>query len=381
LVYDPDNFPDLPCGDEVTSIPASGVEIARGRPEVPPSSIGETGAAGTEFLPDGGWLAPYRVIGITLPTPTAAPRLLFYHLDHLGTPRVITNAAGAVVSKHHYLPFGEEMPLVAQDSTNRRQFTGHERDPESGADYMMARYYSSSVARFLTVDPGNSEFLADPQSWNRYTYARNNPLTLIDPDGREPIVPKTAVTYFPVTGGTVGQAWESANAYVAEHAPTLPPGKVAWTDWDVSYTTNIAYGSDGEVVSAINVGVTVTVTTAVNLPRWIAPPDAEPGAQEEFDSYVRNVCRPHEQGHVDIAIQGGREVEAALKNVTAKGKTRAQAGKNLRANNAKSFAEQFSKIKARQQAFDAEKQAWESRPSYGGSRPQVLIDGVDVGGV
>jgi RHS repeat-associated protein len=67
------------------------------------------------------------------------------------------------------------------------QFTGHERDFGSdGArtlDYMHARYYSSSMGRFLSVDPVLGDASA-PQSWNRYSYVRNNPINRTDPDGR-----------------------------------------------------------------------------------------------------------------------------------------------------------------------------------------------------
>jgi len=111
-----------------------------------------------------------------------AVSLYFYHLDHLGTPRVITDVNGNVVSRHKYLPFGEEMspPL----SSNTHKFTGHERDKETGLDYMLARYYSSSLGRFMAVDPsGESVELGNPQSWNRYVYASNNPLRFVDPDG------------------------------------------------------------------------------------------------------------------------------------------------------------------------------------------------------
>ena len=61
-------------------------------------------------------------------------------------------------------------------------FTGHERDDETGLDYMLARYYSNQVGRFLSVDPVNGLAMS-PQSWNRYTYARNSPLRFIDPTG------------------------------------------------------------------------------------------------------------------------------------------------------------------------------------------------------
>lgn len=66
------------------------------------------------------------------------------------------------------------------------RFTGKERDTESGNDYFGARYYASSMGRFLSPDPKpTSGHSADPQTWNRYVYSGNNPLKYIDPDGKE----------------------------------------------------------------------------------------------------------------------------------------------------------------------------------------------------
>ena len=50
---------------------------------------------------------------------------------------------------------------------------------------MLARYYGSSLGRFQSPDPGKDIDLEDPQSWNKYTYVRNNPVLLTDPDGRK----------------------------------------------------------------------------------------------------------------------------------------------------------------------------------------------------
>ncbi|MEO8277236.1 MAG: hypothetical protein ABI639_13565, partial [Thermoanaerobaculia bacterium] len=50
-----------------------------------------------------------------------------FHLDHLGTPRLVTDGSHAKVAYHVYLPFGEEMTGINQDIT-RLKFTGHERD-------------------------------------------------------------------------------------------------------------------------------------------------------------------------------------------------------------------------------------------------------------
>jgi RHS repeat-associated protein len=64
--------------------------------------------------------------------------------------------------------------------------TSKERDAESGLDYFRARYMSSAQGRFTSPDPENlgvSE--SDPQSWNGYSYVRNNPLSAVDPEGTD----------------------------------------------------------------------------------------------------------------------------------------------------------------------------------------------------
>jgi RHS repeat-associated protein len=69
------------------------------------------------------------------------------------------------------------------------RFTGKERDSESGNDYFGARYYSSSMGRWLSPDwsakvmPVPYAKLDNPQSLNLYAYVGNNPLTRFDPDG------------------------------------------------------------------------------------------------------------------------------------------------------------------------------------------------------
>ncbi|HKS30537.1 MAG TPA: RHS repeat-associated core domain-containing protein [Pyrinomonadaceae bacterium] len=119
--------------------------------------------------------------------------------DHLGSTRVVTDAAGVVKERHDYLPFGEEIEArvsgrgdVGQEDYRvgniRQKFTGKERDVESGLDYFEARYYSSAQGRFLSADPKllSKNHMVNPQRWNLYVYVNNNPLILIDPDGRDP---------------------------------------------------------------------------------------------------------------------------------------------------------------------------------------------------
>ena len=113
---------------------------------------------------------------------------VFFHVDHLGSPRVVMDGDGTLLERHTYLPFGEGKMSTAVSTalktTNTREFTGHERDKETGLDYMLARYYDSSLGRFMAVDPlASSAKLMNPQTWNRFTYVVNNPLVLIDPTG------------------------------------------------------------------------------------------------------------------------------------------------------------------------------------------------------
>jgi RHS repeat-associated protein len=115
-----------------------------------------------------------------------------FHVDHLGTPRLITDDTHRQLGFHKYLPFGAELDLGLQESPEElRKFTAHERDVTGDAhdlDYMRARYYVPVSGRFLSPDTvmDIQEVLGNPQEWNRYTYVRNNPLRYVDPDGHTP---------------------------------------------------------------------------------------------------------------------------------------------------------------------------------------------------
>lgn len=111
---------------------------------------------------------------------------LHYSLDHLGSPRLLTDQGRATLALHHYYPFGEEATNPNQDA-ERMRFTGHERDLlDSGTtddlDYMHARWCSPMTGRFLSVDPAGGA-PGEPRSWNRYSYVLGNPLMHVDPTG------------------------------------------------------------------------------------------------------------------------------------------------------------------------------------------------------
>jgi len=104
----------------------------------------------------------------------------FYHPDHLGSSSFITDANGEGYQHLQYLPFGET--AVSQKLSwwsTPYQFTGKEKDDETGYNYFGARYYNSDVSVWLSVDP-----MSDERSWlSPYNYCQLNPANRTDPTG------------------------------------------------------------------------------------------------------------------------------------------------------------------------------------------------------
>ena len=106
----------------------------------------------------------------------------FRFTDWLGTQRATTDAYGVAQGTCLGLPYGDVMSC--SNPPDPHYFTGKERDAESGNDYFGARYYNSSMGRFISPDHlFVDQHPEDPQSWNLYAYVRNNPLVMLDPNG------------------------------------------------------------------------------------------------------------------------------------------------------------------------------------------------------
>ena len=148
-----------------------------------------------------------------------------FTLDHLGSIRLITDAVGNRLAQHTYLPFGQEAGAVPPDGEPMK-FTGHERDDDPAndigqLDYMHARYYSSALARFLSIDPAldAKRTAATPQLWNRYTYVHDSPMMLVDPNGKWELP-------FVFDGATI---WDMALAGVGAHLVQPSEGLIVQT--------------------------------------------------------------------------------------------------------------------------------------------------------
>ena len=145
----------------------------------------------------------------------------YYHLDHLGSSSYITNLDGEVAQHIEYVPFGEvfidELELMRKSAAagkancnntwntpyrfndcanegrgklacsmpsaaNRRvKLNAKEFDEETGLYYYGARYYEPRLSLWMTVDPKMEKY----QNVSAYVYCLNNPLKIIDPDGKD----------------------------------------------------------------------------------------------------------------------------------------------------------------------------------------------------
>ncbi len=105
----------------------------------------------------------------------------YYHTDHLGSSSIITDSAGSKVEELYYYPYGGTR-IDSGSISVKHKYTSQELDGETGLYNYGARYYDPILGRFISADTIVQNF-SDPQTLNRYSYARNNPVIYIDPSG------------------------------------------------------------------------------------------------------------------------------------------------------------------------------------------------------
>ncbi|MCL2290374.1 MAG: FG-GAP-like repeat-containing protein [Bacteroidetes bacterium] len=150
----------------------------------------DTVGGGTGELPD---LPDYTI--------ASTDSMYYIHTDHLGSYCAITNANKQVRQRNYFDPWGNYLiryPQPISDTSiyeepqrgeplntftlTYRGFTGHEHYPFFKIINMNGRLYDPIIGRFFSPDKyvANSSFTQD---FNRYSYARNNPLMYVDPTG------------------------------------------------------------------------------------------------------------------------------------------------------------------------------------------------------
>lgn len=163
----------------------------------PPAGAGlffehESGTAGTKkkhYVSADGQTVAVIVCTADPCTTVSNTTTQYWHLDALGSVMATTDGGGGMLERMAYEPFGKRRNengatdlYGTLNPTTDRGFTGHEHMQEVGLINMNGRIFEPGLARFLSADP-TVPYPDSTQSYNRYSYARNNPLRSIDPSG------------------------------------------------------------------------------------------------------------------------------------------------------------------------------------------------------
>ena len=156
----------------------------------------------------------------------------FDHRDWVGTRRAITNATGTVTDVRESLPFGDDAANVSGGQDNTFDgFTGLWNGATNNTNHAQFREYLNIAGRFLQPDPYSGSYrLGNPQSFNRYAYVLNNPLSLVDPLGLDLLVlcgtytenGQTTPYYCAVSDGTFSGGGGADSGFEDAIGPNLP---------------------------------------------------------------------------------------------------------------------------------------------------------------
>jgi RHS repeat-associated protein len=117
--------------------------------------------------------------------PTTIVVNVYHHRDHLGSTRVVSDAAGWSTERYDYFPYGRQMVTDGSSEGGQTTFryTGHERRAYVGQDYMFVRVKATNEVMFASPDPIVDASADSPTSWNRYGYSGSSPVQRMDPLG------------------------------------------------------------------------------------------------------------------------------------------------------------------------------------------------------
>ena len=147
------------------------------------------------LLVDGTTSYIYGPGGLPLQQITSGGQVTYYHQDQLGSTRALTNSSGTVVATYTYDPYGQPSGSTGT-ATNPFRFAGQYTDPETGYQYLRARYYDPATATFLTRDA------LEPITGTPYAYVNNSPLNYTDPSGEIAVLAVVAVGWGVLEAGS-----------------------------------------------------------------------------------------------------------------------------------------------------------------------------------
>ena len=157
------------------------------------------------------------------------------HVDHLGTPKALTDTSDQVVWKASYSPFGKAS-ITTQGPTFNLRFPGQYYDAETRLHYNWRRYYDPNTGRYITSDP-----IGLAGGINTYAYALSNPMTYTDPTGQCP---------WCVFGAVVGGGLNLASQLYSGH-------EIDWSSVIASTVTGALGGGLGTVTGGMSWGANI----------------------------------------------------------------------------------------------------------------------------
>jgi RHS repeat-associated protein len=280
-----------------------------------------------------------RVAGNELGMPARMVR--FQIGNNLGSAALEFGADAAVISYEEYTPYGgtSYQGVASQtDAPKRYRFCGKERDEETGLYHFGARYYAPWLARWISCDSEDAS--------NRYLYVSGNPVSLVDPDGRNGGPPPIVTGSYGGAGGIGGDhvhqvaAMTQSTAAGRSSAPlynkalSVSTSQNPWyanlngqrveqainrSMWGRDYSGTPAPNGRVTVVSTGN--TTVGSSTAATASPWFEDIKSlfklyEAGVDPEAAADLVSASRDHlDQGGASAARvpQGPRSAPAALK--------------------------------------------------------------------
>ncbi|WP_462165002.1 RHS repeat domain-containing protein [Pseudoalteromonas xiamenensis] len=228
-----------------------------------------------ELVQDGEGTQVRRYLPSAIETAYTSGRteIRYLHSDHLGSIDTITDSRGKIVEKVYFDAWGKRQSiaqaywqttvraltapeLLMSTEITPRGFTGHEHIDHADIIHMNGRIYDPTLGRFLQADP-HIQAPKNSQSYNRYSYVLNNPLSYTDPSGyfwnplkkiRRNII-RAAVKVFGAE--VVGMVGNIASMFCGPWAPACAGA------WNYEFSRAMGASSTGALRGAFTAAATV----------------------------------------------------------------------------------------------------------------------------
>jgi RHS repeat-associated protein len=231
--------------------------------------------------------------------------------NHLGSSSLVTDASGVEVTRMLYAPYGALLSTrsLGLDLVTRK-FTGQELDEETGLVYFGARYYDPQLMRFVTPDSALPGGGGNPQGFNRYAYAFDNPVKYRDPSGHDP-EPAWDVRYGPMTDENGNELRLPDGRTLRESLAEPEKPQPKWYQWvldKISFEAEwLGWKISGKPTVAMKDGnLKVKDDPAKGL---IDGASAEEKVEAKWGAGYGEIKTAAKDGHLEVSAEVGAKVE------------------------------------------------------------------------